>query len=114
MMKKITCIIRPSKLESVKERLGKDGIQGMTVTHVIGCGLQKGSTAQYRGNLYEVNLLPKVQIDLVVDEDLVECTVNAIIEEAKTGEIGDGKIFVSPVDDAIRIRTGVKGCEALK
>ena len=112
-MKKITCIIRPAKLETVKERLGREGINGMTVTHVIGCGLQKGSTAQYRGNLYEVNLLPKVEIELVVADDMVEKIINAIKEEAKTGEIGDGKIFISPVDDAIRIRTGERGAAAL-
>ncbi|MDW7684983.1 MAG: P-II family nitrogen regulator [Bacillota bacterium] len=112
-MKKISCIIRPSKLETVKERLGREGIQGMTVTHVIGCGLQKGSTAQYRGNLYEVNLLPKVKIELVVADDIMEKIIKAIIEEAKTGEIGDGKIFISPVEDAIRIRTGVRGSAAL-
>ena len=69
-MKKITVIIRPSKLETVKERLGRDGVKGMTVSHVIGCGLQKGSTAQYRGNLYEVNLLPKVKLELVVADDM--------------------------------------------
>lgn len=113
-MKKITCVVRPAKLESVKERLGREGIKGMTVIHVIGCGLQKGSTAQYRGNQYEVNLLPKVQIELVVAEDMVETIVNAILAEAKTGEIGDGKIFISPVDDAIRIRTGARGDDAIQ
>lgn len=112
-MKKITCIIRPAKLESVKERLGRDGIHGMTVTHVTGCGLQKGSTAQYRGNLYEVNLLPKVKLEMVVADDAVDETVEAIIAEAKTGEIGDGKIFISSVDDVIRIRTGERGASAL-
>lgn len=112
-MKKITCIIRPAKLETVKERLGKEGIKGMTVTHVIGCGLQKGSTAQYRGNLYEVNLLPKVKIELVVADENIAKIVDAIIDEAKTGEIGDGKIFISPVEDAIRIRTGERGAAAL-
>jgi nitrogen regulatory protein PII len=108
-MKKITCVVRPAKLESVKERLGSEGIKGMTVTHVTGCGLQKGSTAQYRGNLYEVNLLPKVKIELVVTDGQVDAIVEAIIAEAKTGEIGDGKIFISPVDDVIRIRTGERG-----
>jgi len=112
-MKKVTCVIRPSKLEVVKERLGRDGIKGMTVTHVIGCGLQKGSTAQYRGNLYEVNLLPKVQIELVVDDCMVEKIVETIVSEAKTGEIGDGKIFISPVEDVVRIRTGERGTAAL-
>ncbi len=112
-MKKITCVIRPAKLETVKERLGKEGIKGMTVTHVIGCGLQKGSTAQYRGNLYEVNLLPKVKIEMVVADEIISKIVDAIIDEAKTGEIGDGKIFISPVEDAIRIRTGERGAAAL-
>lgn len=112
-MKKITCIIRPSKMETVKERLGKEGIKGMTVTHVIGCGLQKGSTAQYRGNLYEINLLPKVKIELVVPDDIVDHIVNVILIEARTGEIGDGKIFISPVENAIRIRTAEQGEIAL-
>lgn len=112
-MKKITVIIRPSKLETVKERLGRDGVKGMTVSHVIGCGLQKGSTAQYRGNLYEVNLLPKVKLELVVADDMVERIIDLILIEAKTGEIGDGKIFISSVDDAIRIRTGERGETAL-
>lgn len=112
-MKKITCIIRPAKMEAVKERLGREGIKGMTVTHVTGCGLQKGSTAQYRGNLYEVNLLPKVKIELVVADNRVEDIVAAVVEEAKTGEIGDGKIFISPVEDAIRIRTGERGQAAV-
>jgi nitrogen regulatory protein PII len=112
-MKKITCIIRPAKLESVKERLGREGIKGMTVTHVIGCGLQQGKTAQYRGNVYEVNLLPKVKIELVVADDILENIIESIIEEAKTGEIGDGKIFISPVEDTIRIRTGERGDFAL-
>ncbi|MDW7650772.1 MAG: P-II family nitrogen regulator [Bacillota bacterium] len=112
-MKKITCIIRPGRFEAVKERLGRDGINGMTATHVTGCGLQKGSTAQYRGTLYEVNLLPKVKLELVVAEDMVEGIVDAILAEAKTGEIGDGKIFITPVEDVIRIRTGERGTDAL-
>lgn len=112
-MKKLTCIVRPAKLENVKERLGREGIKGMTVTHVTGCGLQKGSTAQYRGNLYEVNLLPKVKIELIVADEMVERIVEVIVAEAKTGEIGDGKIFISPVDDAIRIRTGERGASAV-
>ncbi|MCR3921725.1 MAG: P-II family nitrogen regulator [Firmicutes bacterium] len=112
-MKKITCIIRPAKLEVVKERLGRDGIKGMTVTYVNGCGLQKGSTAQYRGNLYEVNLLPKVKLELVVPDEVVEDIIAAIIMEAKTGEIGDGKIFIQNVEDAIRIRTGERGSISL-
>lgn len=112
-MKKITCIIRPAKLEAVKERLGREGVQGMTVTHVIGCGLQKGSTAQYRGNIYQINLLPKVKIEMVIPDERVEKLITMIIAEAKTGEIGDGKIFLSPVEDAIRIRTGERGEDAV-
>ncbi len=112
-MKKVTCVIRPAKLESVKERLGREGIKGMTVSHVIGCGLQQGKTAQYRGNVYEVNLLPKVKIELVVADDRVEAIIESIVAEAKTGDIGDGKIFISPVEDTIRIRTGERGDEAL-
>ncbi len=112
-MKKITCIIRPAKLEAVKERLGREGVKGMTVTHVIGCGLQQGRTAQYRGNVYVVNLLPKVKIEMVVEAERVEAIIDLIIREAKTGEIGDGKIFVSPVEDAVRIRTGERGKNAL-
>lgn len=112
-MKKITCVIRPAKLEVVKERLGREGIQGMTVTHVTGCGLQKGSSALYRGNLYEVNLLPKVQIDLVVVDEKVDRIIESIIAEAATGEIGDGKIFISSVDDVLRIRTGERGANAV-
>ncbi|MDW7650774.1 MAG: P-II family nitrogen regulator [Bacillota bacterium] len=112
-MKKITCIIRPAKLEAVKERLGRDGICGMTVTHVTGCGLQKGSTAQYRGNLYEVNLLPKVKIELVVADEMTEKIIASVSAEAKTGEIGDGKIFISPVEETIRIRTGERGSTAV-
>ncbi len=112
-MKKITCIIRPSKLEHVKECLGREGIKGMTVTHVIGCGLQKGKTAQYRGNLYEIDLLPKVKLELVVLDENVDKIIKLIVAEAKTGEIGDGKIFVSPVENAIRIRTSEEGETAL-
>ncbi|MBT9141444.1 MAG: Nitrogen regulatory protein P-II [Dehalococcoidia bacterium] len=112
-MKKITAIIRPAKLEAVKERLGREGVKGMTVTHVTGCGMQKGSTAFYRGNLYEVNLLPKAKLETVAADDAVDRIVDAIIAEAKTGEIGDGKIFISPVDDAIRIRTGERGASAV-
>ncbi|MBS4021952.1 MAG: P-II family nitrogen regulator [Dethiobacter sp.] len=112
-MKKITCIIRPAKFEVVKDRLGREGVKGMTVTHVIGCGHQQGKTAQYRGNLYSVDLLPKVKIEMVVADDRVEEILSLIIEEAKTGEMGDGKIFISPVEDAIRIRTGERGPAAL-
>lgn len=112
-MKKICAVIRPAKLEAVKERLGREGIKGMTVTHVTGVGNQQGKTAQYRGTLYEVNLLPKVKLELVVADSLVDEVVDIIIKEAKTGEIGDGKIFITPVEDAIRIRTGERGEKAI-
>lgn len=112
-MKKISAVIRPAKLEAVKERLGREGIKGMTVTHVTGVGKQQGRTAQYRGTLYEVNLLPKVKLEMVVADSLVDDIVDIIVSEAKTGEIGDGKIFISPVDDVVRIRTGERGERAL-
>ena len=112
-MKKITAIVRQSKLEAIKESLGHNNIKGITVTNVIGSGLQQGKTAQYRGNKYIVNLLPKVQIDVVVHDELVEELIRIIVEEARTGEIGDGKIFVTAVEDAVRIRTGERGMKAL-
>ncbi|KKM09358.1 hypothetical protein SY88_19140 [Clostridiales bacterium PH28_bin88] len=112
-MKKIECIIRPAKLEEVKEALGKFGIQGMTVTHVIGCGLQQGKTEVYRGSEFTVNLLPKVKVEIIIPDNRVEETVRIITGTAKTGQIGDGKIFIYPVENAIRIRTGESGEEAI-
>lgn len=112
-MKKIECIIRPAKLEEVKEALGKFGIQGMTVTHVIGCGLQQGKTEVYRGSEFTVNLLPKVKVEIIIPDSRVEETVRIITGTAKTGQIGDGKIFIYPVENAIRIRTGESGEEAI-
>lgn len=112
-MKKIECIIRPSKLEEVKESLGKADIKGMTVTNVIGCGLQQGKTEVYRGSTYTVNLLPKVKLEVVVPDEAVEKVIALIVDTAKTGEIGDGKIFVYDVVNAVRIRTGESGQAAL-
>lgn len=108
-MTKIELIVRPGKLEDVKEALSKYGIRGMTVTQVIGCGLQKGFKEVYRGAQYSINLLPKIKVELVVPDKDVERVVSIITQSARTGEIGDGKIFVYPVANAIRIRTGETG-----
>ena len=112
-MTKIECIIRPGKLEDVKEALGRFGIQGMTVTQVIGCGLQKGRKEVYRGTEYSINLLPKVKVEIVVADKHVEEIVNIIVKAARTGEIGDGKIFTYRIDNAVRIRTGESGESAI-
>ncbi|MBE3571337.1 MAG: P-II family nitrogen regulator [Moorella humiferrea] len=108
-MKKIEAIIRSSRLEAVKEALGKYNIHGMTVTHVLGCGLQRGQTEYYRGNLYTINLLPKVKVEIVIPDNRLEEIIAIICREARTGAIGDGKIFIYPVENAIRIRTGEQG-----
>ncbi|HTS18706.1 MAG TPA: P-II family nitrogen regulator [Verrucomicrobiae bacterium] len=105
-MKKIEAIIKPFKLPEVKEALADFGIVGMTVTEVKGFGRQKGQTDIYRGSEYSVDFLPKIKIEIVLNEDKVEEAVDAIIEAARTGKIGDGKIFVLPVEEAVRIRTG--------
>jgi len=112
-MKKIECITRPLKLEAIKDALGDLGIVGMTVTEVRGCGKQRGRTERYRGAEYVVSLLPKVKIEIVVKDEQAEDVVKAILTTARTGEIGDGKIFVLPVDQAIRIRTGESGEDAI-
>lgn len=112
-MKKVEFIIRPSKLDEVKEALGTFGVRGMTVTHVIGCGLQQGKTEFYRGSTYKINLLPKVKVEVVINDDIVEEVVKIVKDEAATGEIGDGKIFVWPIENAIRIRTGEQGETAI-
>ena len=112
-MKKIEAIIKPFKIEEVKDALHAAGIEGMTVTEVKGFGRQKGHTEIYRGNEYTVDFLPKIKIDLVVSDDVVDRAVAAIIGAAKTGKIGDGKIFVLPIDDAIRIRTEERGDSAV-
>ena len=108
-MKKIEAIIKPFKLEEVKDALGEMGIEGMTVTEVKGFGRQKGHTEIYRGSEYTVDFLPKVRIEVVVADGRVDAAVAAIVKAAKTGKIGDGKVFVSKIDEAIRIRTEEKG-----
>jgi nitrogen regulatory protein P-II 1 len=108
-MKKIEAIIKPFKLEEVKDALGDVGIEGMTVTEVKGFGRQKGHTEIYRGSEYTVDFLPKIKLELVIPSDRVEAAVSAIVQAAKTGKIGDGKVFVLPVDEAVRIRTEEKG-----
>jgi nitrogen regulatory protein PII len=112
-MKKVEAIIKPFKLEEVKDALGDVGIEGMTVSEVKGFGRQKGHTEIYRGSEYTVDFLPKIKIEMVLPDGSVEAAVTAIIKSAKTGKIGDGKIFVSPVDQAIRIRTEEKGDAAV-
>ena len=112
-MKKIEAIIKPFKLDDVKEALQEIGLQGMTVTDIRGFGRQKGHTELYRGAEYVVDFLPKVKIELVVEDGMVERTVETIKNAAHSGRIGDGKIFIVPVDEAIRIRTGETGREAL-
>ncbi len=112
-MKKIEAIIKPFKLEDVKEALTEIGVEGMTITEVKGFGRQKGHTEIYRGSEYTVDFLPKVKFEIVLPEDRVDQAVKAIIAAAKTGKIGDGKIFVSSVDEAIRIRTEERGAKAV-
>ena len=112
-MKKIEAIIKPFKLEDVKEALAEIGVEGMTVTEVKGFGRQKGHTEIYRGSEYTVDFLPKVKFDLVVADDRVDIAVKAIIKSAKTGKIGDGKIFVTHIEEAIRIRTEERGENAV-
>ena len=112
-MKKIEAIIKPFKLEDVKEALKDFGISGMTVTEVKGFGRQKGHTEIYRGSEYTVDFLPKVKLEIVVDDESVEKAVDAIVKAAKTGKIGDGKVFVSTVEEAVRIRTEERGPAAV-
>lgn len=112
-MKKIEAIIKPFKLEDVKEALAEVDVQGMTVVEVKGFGRQKGHTEIYRGSEYTVDFLPKVKIEVVVEEERADTVVNAIVKAANTGKIGDGKVFVSDVSEAIRIRTGEKGRDAI-
>jgi len=112
-MKMVTAIIKPFKLDDVREALAQVGVQGITVTEVKGFGRQKGHTELYRGAEYVVDFLPKLKIELAVDDGLVEQVIETIISEARTGKIGDGKIFVSDLEQAIRIRTGETNAEAL-
>ena len=112
-MRKIEAVIKPFKLDEVKEALHEIGIQGMTVTEVKGFGRQKGHTELYRGAEYVVDFLPKIKIEIAVAEEVTDKAVNAIVEAANTGRIGDGKIFVLPVEETIRIRTGERGPDAV-
>jgi nitrogen regulatory protein PII len=112
-MKKIEAIIKPFKLDEVKEALSKEGIQGMTVSEVKGFGRQKGHTELYRGAEYVVDFLPKIKVELLLEDDKAVRAAGLIESVARTGRIGDGKIFVLPVDDVIRIRTGERGEQAL-
>lgn len=112
-MKKIEAIIRPFKLDDVKDALRELGIQGMTVSEVRGFGRQKGHTELYRGSEYTIEFIPKTKIEVIIAEDVVDSVIEAIIEAAKTDNIGDGKIFVSPVEEVVRIRTGERGQKAI-
>jgi nitrogen regulatory protein P-II 1 len=112
-MKKVEVIIKPFKLDDVKEALSSVGVQGMTVTEVKGFGRQKGHKEIYRGAEYLVDFLPKIKIEMVVTSEMVEQVLEKVISAARTGTIGDGKIFVMPVEDVVRIRTGEKGSDAI-
>lgn len=112
-MKKIEAVVRPSKLEAIRNALVKYGIRGMSVCDVYGCGLQKGHTAVYRGKAYDINLLPKVKLEVVVTDDYVDEVVAIIVEHGQTGEVGDGKIFVHSLGESYRIRTGAAGKDAI-
>jgi len=113
VMKRITAIIKPFKLDEVRESMAAVGITGLTVTEVKGFGRQKGHTELYRGAEYAVDFLPKVKVEVIVDDDAVQRTIEAIVSAARTGKIGDGKIFVSAVEQVIRIRTGETGADAV-
>ncbi|MBI3922164.1 MAG: P-II family nitrogen regulator [Armatimonadetes bacterium] len=112
-MKMLVAIVRPHKLQDVKSALGEIGISGMTVADVRGCGRQKGHVERYRGSEYTIDLLAKIRLEIVVDDDQVERAVECISTAARTGEIGDGKIFVLPIENAVRVRTGDRGGDAL-
>lgn len=112
-MKKIEAIIRPFKLEEVKEVLVEEGIRGLTISEVRGYGRQKGHTETYRGSEYRIEFVPKIKIEVVIEDSKVEKIVDAILKTAKTGQVGDGKIFIYNVEDVVRIRTGESGKDAL-
>ena len=112
-MKQVTAIIKPFKLDEVREALAEVGVSGLTVTEVKGFGRQKGHTELYRGAEYVVDFLPKIRLEVVLSEDMVDPAIEAIVRAARTGKIGDGKIFVTPVEQALRIRTGETDDEAL-
>ncbi|SDC19114.1 nitrogen regulatory protein P-II family [Pelagirhabdus alkalitolerans] len=112
-MKKIEAIIRPEKFQTVRDRLMDEGISGITVTEVAGTGKQKGQTGVFRGTSFEIKVVPKIKIELVINEEALDKIIDLIIETCSTDQIGDGKIFVYPVEDAIRIRTKERGQEAV-
>lgn len=112
-MKKIEAIIRPFKLDEVKEALVEEGIRGLTISEVRGYGRQKGHTETYRGSEYQIEFIPKIKIEIVVDDLLLDKVIDAILRTAKTGQVGDGKIFISDVQEVIRIRTEESGSQAL-
>jgi nitrogen regulatory protein PII len=112
-MKKIVAIIRPFKMDEVKEALAEEGIKGLTITEVRGYGRQKGHSETYRGSEYRIEFVPKMKIEIVVEKEKIDKVVDAILRSAKTGQVGDGKIFISDVEEVIRIRTEESGKEAL-
>lgn len=112
-MKKVEAIIKPFKLDEVKDALNSIGIHGMTVTEVKGFGRQKGNIEVYRGTEYEISFIPKIKIEVVVPDSIIDKVINTILEKAKTGNIGDGKVFIYSLEDVIRIRTGEKGESAI-
>ena len=112
-MKKVEAIIKPFKLEEVKEALSNAGVKGLTVSEVKGFGRQKGHKELYRGAEYEIEFLPKVKLEVVVSEDELDAVIEAIVSSARTGRLGDGKVFVSPIEEVVRIRTGERGEEAI-
>ncbi|HIE30390.1 TPA: P-II family nitrogen regulator [Candidatus Poribacteria bacterium] len=112
-MKKIECIIRPFKLDEVREALMEVGVQGMTVSEVRGFGRQRGHKEIYRGSEYTIEFVPKLKLEIVVNEDIVEEVIETVLKVASTGKIGDGKIFITPVEEVIRIRTGERGVTAI-
>jgi nitrogen regulatory protein P-II 1 len=112
-MKKIEAIIRPFRIDDVREALGEIGVKGMTLTEVKGYGRQKGHTELYRGSEYQIDFLPKLKLEIVVADKMVDQVVDVILKAAKTGQVGDGKIFISSIDDVVRVRTGESGEAAL-
>lgn len=112
-MKKIEAIIRPFRIDDVREALGEIGVKGMTLTEVKGYGRQKGHTELYRGSEYQIDFLPKIKIEVIVPDHIADKVVETILNAAKTGQVGDGKIFIYNVEDAVRVRTGESGEEAL-
>ncbi|MFT4302066.1 MAG: P-II family nitrogen regulator [Desulfovibrio sp.] len=112
-MKKLEIIIRPGLFEKVRDMLSEMGIHGLNYTEIKGFGRQRGHTEVYRGNIMQVDCLPKVKIEIVLHNDMIESVINAVVATARTGQVGDGKIFISDVEDAIRIRTGERGDAAL-